>query len=527
MQTMLKIVDLGAMGNMAAVNTQKIAIRMNSDGNPISTQDEAGFMECLRQFLSKADDQVKSSLEQLEWISLEGGEGGMAPVIDFTSDDRPTLSALEALIRSIYGLDPDDDLDPDPSGEQRLPVDGWPPVPPEIEGLLENAVAGTGEQTPASSGATAGDRLQSLVQDPSGPAANIDVVSENDTGLPPDPSMADTEKEPGADMAKTIGAKAKAHPAPALADGKLEPDPTRAMPSERDVPLQKSDTENPELEIPEEELALKTIGTPRGPKQPQGAPSGQSTATLQTAAIDKEKEIAPQPQRSDKEEASTFQRMFAERSSNGQEPSMSFQQGTADGGSHDHQGYSPRESQPTGETQMTPVSAKSVDSAPTAESNSTQGSPKTLESDVIRQIVQRMTLRNSGDRSSMTIKLKPEFLGNLKMDITTDHQHVVVRMTAESSTVKEMIEHNIGVLKTELQQHGLNIDKFDVTVGQENESWKQRQQETASRQGRRGNMRSFNSIDSPDEDTDRPLASTLNAAAGTGKSRSGEIDFFA
>jgi hypothetical protein len=40
-------------------------------------------------------------------------------------------------------------------------------------------------------------------------------------------------------------------------------------------------------------------------------------------------------------------------------------------------------------------------------------------------------------------------------------------------------------------------------------------------------MRSFNDLDSLEEEMERPLASTTTAGADTGKARSGEIDFFA
>jgi flagellar hook-length control protein FliK len=115
--------------------------------------------------------------------------------------------------------------------------------------------------------------------------------------------------------------------------------------------------------------------------------------------------------------------------------------------------------------------------------------PRDMQTDVIRQIVARMTLRGDGGRPEMQIKLKPEFLGDLRMHVTTENHHVMVRITADSPAVKEMIEQNLQILKSELQQHGLQIDKFDVFVGQENEAWKHRQQQNASHDARRGRQR--------------------------------------
>ncbi|MEJ2037570.1 MAG: flagellar hook-length control protein FliK [Desulfosarcinaceae bacterium] len=115
--------------------------------------------------------------------------------------------------------------------------------------------------------------------------------------------------------------------------------------------------------------------------------------------------------------------------------------------------------------------------------------PRDMQTDVIRQIVDRMSLRSDRGQTEMKIRLKPEFLGDLRLHVATENHHVMVRITADSPAVKEMIEHNLPMLKTELQQHGLQIDKFDVFVGQDQETWKHRQQQNASHDARRGKQR--------------------------------------
>ena len=105
-----------------------------------------------------------------------------------------------------------------------------------------------------------------------------------------------------------------------------------------------------------------------------------------------------------------------------------------------------------------------------------------MQADVMRQIVQRMTLRTHGTQSKMLIQLKPEFLGNVHMQVSTDNQQVLVRMTAESMAVKEMIEQHLSFLKAELQQHGLQVDKFDVLVSSDSEGWKNSQDPSGFRQ---------------------------------------------
>lgn len=147
-----------------------------------------------------------------------------------------------------------------------------------------------------------------------------------------------------------------------------------------------------------------------------------------------------------------------------------------------------------------------------------------IQSNVIRQIVQRMSLRTQGSQSTMSIKLKPEFLGNLHMQVSTDHQQVVVRIAAESVAVKEMIEQGLQYLKTELQHHGLQIDKFDVFVANDNGETNHGQDTAAfqqafkeRRQGKFGNL-------------DNDMASGeggQKAAVQQVTDASSEIDYFA
>jgi flagellar hook-length control protein FliK len=75
-------------------------------------------------------------------------------------------------------------------------------------------------------------------------------------------------------------------------------------------------------------------------------------------------------------------------------------------------------------------------------------SPRMMETDLIRQIVQRMTLNTTGNSSSVQIKLKPEFLGNVRMQIATEDQKVMIRITAETQQVKDIIERHIHILKS-------------------------------------------------------------------------------
>ena len=87
----------------------------------------------------------------------------------------------------------------------------------------------------------------------------------------------------------------------------------------------------------------------------------------------------------------------------------------------------------------------------------------------LNQIVEKAALNLRNGKSQVRIDLKPEFLGSVRMKITTENHLVTVRILTELPVVKEMIENNISQLKTDLQNHGLEIDKIDVSIANDSQ----------------------------------------------------------
>jgi flagellar hook-length control protein FliK len=150
---------------------------------------------------------------------------------------------------------------------------------------------------------------------------------------------------------------------------------------------------------------------------------------------------------------------------------------------------------------------------------------KAASSDVIRQIVQRMSMQTTGDQSKMVIRLKPEFLGNVHLHVLTENHQVTVRMMADSTLVKDIVEQNLPHLTAELQHHGLVIQKFDVFVANDGQGWRGGQEQAGfndtrnQRQSRSGGEKS------------RPKRGKIAFDTGSGKKiiqkNPGEVDYFA
>jgi len=83
---------------------------------------------------------------------------------------------------------------------------------------------------------------------------------------------------------------------------------------------------------------------------------------------------------------------------------------------------------------------------------------------VMRQLVDKAIFGMKNGKSLIQISLKPELLGHLRMRISTENNQVAVRIITEVPMVKEIIESNLNQLRTDLQNQGLEIDKFNVYV---------------------------------------------------------------
>ncbi len=85
--------------------------------------------------------------------------------------------------------------------------------------------------------------------------------------------------------------------------------------------------------------------------------------------------------------------------------------------------------------------------------------------DVITQIMDKAGATLKSGQSVISIKLKPEHLGEVFMKITVESGRVVAKMVTESYFAKDAIETNLYQLKEALNTQGIKIDKFNVFVG--------------------------------------------------------------
>lgn len=82
-------------------------------------------------------------------------------------------------------------------------------------------------------------------------------------------------------------------------------------------------------------------------------------------------------------------------------------------------------------------------------------------------VIDRAIWRQVNGRSQARIQLKPAILGQLNLNIITDQLKVSVEIRAENFLARDYLEMNMHLLKSELQDSGLEVDRIEVLIDQD------------------------------------------------------------
>lgn len=84
--------------------------------------------------------------------------------------------------------------------------------------------------------------------------------------------------------------------------------------------------------------------------------------------------------------------------------------------------------------------------------------------DIIDQIVKNVNITKSDTESNIKIQLKPDFLGNMEIDIKSVNGSLTANILTDNEKVKHQIEANLNVLNSQLESKGIKIDSFNVSI---------------------------------------------------------------
>jgi flagellar hook-length control protein FliK len=146
---------------------------------------------------------------------------------------------------------------------------------------------------------------------------------------------------------------------------------------------------------------------------------------------------------------------------------------------------------------------------------------ESLRTRTLDQIVRKAVIYMRNGQHEAKIDLKPEFLGHVRMQVTTDNHQVTIKILTEFGFVKDLVENNIQQLKVDLQQQGLNVDKLEVAVSDDADENKHRQQKAGQAKNR---QHSTNRVD-PENGEEETREQTGNF--GLRDTSSATVDYFA
>ena len=133
----------------------------------------------------------------------------------------------------------------------------------------------------------------------------------------------------------------------------------------------------------------------------------------------------------------------------------------------------------------------------------------------LADIIEKAVWRQENGASQARIQLKPSFMGNLHLNVITNQLKVTVEIRAETLISRDFLEMNLHVLKAELQESGLEVEKIDVLVDTNLNNQQEQGRTSAHKQAHRVNGNS-KGMDAP-EDKELSEPQTIRLSGGEDK----------
>ncbi|MFH0995966.1 MAG: flagellar hook-length control protein FliK [Pseudomonadota bacterium] len=89
---------------------------------------------------------------------------------------------------------------------------------------------------------------------------------------------------------------------------------------------------------------------------------------------------------------------------------------------------------------------------------------QSFQTEVLKQVVEKSASTLKSGQSEIRIDLEPESLGHLRLHVSMENHQVTVKILAENTQVKEMIERQAYLIKNELQHQGIKVDAVNVDM---------------------------------------------------------------
>ena len=137
----------------------------------------------------------------------------------------------------------------------------------------------------------------------------------------------------------------------------------------------------------------------------------------------------------------------------------------------------------------------------------TPGQLEVHEDSIVRQVQDHFSLRGNLESGRVVLKLHPEELGELRMEIKVEQDNIKAHITTQNPQVQEILDRHMPRLREALEQQGFNLEQVEVTVaaddGNQSDFFQENRQQDVFRQPAGSSGQPRFTVISPEEDEER------------------------
>lgn len=124
--------------------------------------------------------------------------------------------------------------------------------------------------------------------------------------------------------------------------------------------------------------------------------------------------------------------------------------------------------------------------------------------DIIRQIVDSISISNTTEESAIELQLTPESLGRMYINISQKNSEITARIAVSNEAVKEALQTQMVNLKEALNNSGIRVNEVEITVAS-HEFERNLEQGAANDSRQQESTNSYNSSSSSDRGIDSDM----------------------
>lgn len=92
-----------------------------------------------------------------------------------------------------------------------------------------------------------------------------------------------------------------------------------------------------------------------------------------------------------------------------------------------------------------------------------------MEQQILKQVMDKMEINTEKAKSEVAIKLNPEYLGEIKLNMKVDKDKgtVTINFKTTSREARKTLENNLSILESAFENAGLKLEKYEVSLEDE------------------------------------------------------------